>query len=293
MSIRSDYEAIRAVKEEMEQNRVMRYFMNQEDRWVEPYRMFGDIWYVGDSWVCVHLIDTGDGLLLIDSGNIGAAAMLIDAIWKTGHNPADVKWIVHSHGHVDHIGASNYFKRRYGTKLYLGEGDAKMYREHPELAYVQDSHDPNEDIFVPDYEIKDGEIIRFGNIDMQFYACPGHTDGVISLFFDMAEKGVTYRCGYFGGFGFNTMAKDYLIEIGDPEYKTRQVFLDSLAKVRDQKVDVFLGNHCINNNMFAKREKQLADPEGPNPYIQPGEWQAYLDEKRDAMLAFMADPKNN
>ena len=293
MSIRSDYEDLLKKHKKMEETHLGHWFLDQEKRWVEPFRLYGDIWYVGDSWVCVHLIDTGDGLLLIDSGNLGAEAMLIDAIWRTGHDPADVKWIIHSHGHLDHIGAANYFKNRFGTKLLLGEPDARNFRERPELALCQDAQNAAFYLFTPDQEIHDGEVIRFGNLDIHFYLNPGHTDGVISLFFDMAENGVTRRCGYYGGFGFNTLQKDYLLEIGDTDFSMRRTYLNSLAKVRGEKVDVFLGNHCINNNMLEKREMQKKDPGSPNPFIDPELWGKYLDQKRDELLAFMADPKNN
>ncbi|MFD0704750.1 hypothetical protein ACFQY8_03175 [Alloscardovia venturai] len=60
-------------------------------RYVHPFRILGDVWFVGDSWVSVHLIDTGNGLLLTDAGNVGATAQLIQSIWEAGFNPADVK----------------------------------------------------------------------------------------------------------------------------------------------------------------------------------------------------------
>ena len=86
---------------------------------IEPFRLWNNVWFVGSQAVSVHLIDTGDGLLLIDSGNAGATAMLVQAIWEAGFNPKDVKWIIHSHGHLDHIGGAIFFQRMYGTKLYL------------------------------------------------------------------------------------------------------------------------------------------------------------------------------
>ena len=269
------------------------FHFNQESRYVRPFRLFGNVWYVGDNWVCVHLIDTGDGLLLIDSGNCGAAAMLVHTIWEAGFNPADVKWIIHSHGHLDHFGASVFFKRMFGTKLYLGARDAKMFREQPELSIVQGTYNLCDELFIPDYEIKEGDMLTFGNTTMEFFEVPGHTDGCIACFFDAYNGDEVKRCGYYGGFGFNTLTKENLLEMGEPEFKTRQVYLDSLAKVRDQKVEIFLGNHCINNDTLGRRARQLADPDGPNPFVDDTLWANYLDEKRDALLAFMADPRNN
>lgn len=293
MSIRQNYEEYLARREALKADPMSGIWLDQEGRYVHPFRLYGDIWYVGDSWVCVHLIDTGDGLLLIDSGNCGATAMLVNAIWEAGFHPADVKWIIHSHGHLDHIGGASFFKRMFGTKLYLGEPDARMYRERPELSFIQDTRNVCDGLFAPDYEIKDGDVLTFGKVAMTFRLVPGHTEGCVAVFFDMDGPDGVKRCGYYGGFGFNTLQKDYLAETGDPEYKTRQVYLDSLAKVRDEKVEVFLGNHCVNNDTLGRRKKQQADPDGPSPFVDGKAWGAYLDEKRDALLAFMADPKNN
>lgn len=293
MSMREDYAAYAAERAAFQKHPMAKYFFGQEQRYVHPFRLYGNVWYVGDSWVCVHLIDTGDGLLLIDSGNCGAAAMLVHAIWEAGFNPADVKWIIHSHGHIDHIGAANFFRNLFGTKLYLGAPDAKMFREQPEITVIQDSHDAKDALFVPDYEIREGDVLTFGNTTMTFYLVPGHTDGCIACFFDAYNGDEVKRCGYYGGFGFNTLQKAYLQEIGDTNYKMRDLYLQSLAKVRDQKVDIFLGNHCINNDTLGRRQKQLDDPDGPNPFIDEDLWGAYLDQKREELLAFMADPKNN
>ena len=87
--------------------------------------------------------------------------------------------------------------------------------------------------------------------------------------------------------------KAALHQIGDPEYKTRQIYLDSLARAREQKVDLFLGNHCINNDTLGRRKQQLENPDGPNPFLDDTLWARYLDQKRDDLLRFMADPKNN
>lgn len=293
MSLRQAYESYLARREDLKNSPMGHYWLDQESRYVHPFQLFGNVWYVGDSWVCVHLIDTGDGLLLIDSGNCGAAAMLVNAIWEAGFNPADVRWIIHSHGHVDHFGAANFFKRMFGTRLYLGEPDARMFREQPEISVVQESRNDADFLFTPDYEIREGDVLTFGNTTMTFYLVPGHTEGCIACFFDAYNGDEVRRCGYYGGFGFNTLQKDYLIGIGDTAFGMRQAYLQSLAKVRDQRVEIFLGNHCVNNDTLGRRQRQLDDPEGPNPFIDETLWGRYLDQKRQELLAFMADPKNS
>ena len=293
MGMEQDYRAYAKRRGAMAAHHFQSLWLNQERRYVHPFQIFGNVWYVGDSWVCVHLIDTGDGLLLIDSGNAGATAMLVQAIWEAGFNPADVRWIVHSHGHLDHIGGALFFKRMFGTKLYLGEPDARMFRERPWLSLIQNTHDDADAPFEPDYEIKDGDVLTFSGTTVTCFLVPGHTEGCVALFFDAHDGERTVRCGYYGGFGFNTLQRDFLIETGDSEFSMRETYLESLKKVRGQKVELFLGNHCENNDTLGRRQRQLDDPAGPNPFLDDGLWGRYLDLKREALLAFMADPKNN
>lgn len=198
-----------------------------------------------------------------------------------------------SHGHLDHFGGAEFFQKMFGTKVYLGEPDARNFREHPELSFVQDSTNFADANFVPDYEIRDEEELQFGNTRIYFRLCPGHSDGVLSYFFDAHDGEDTKRCGYYGGFGFNTLRKEYLMEVGDPEFKNRQIYLQSLAKVRDEKVDIFLGNHTSNNGTMERMKQLLENPDGPNPFVDSTLWGRYLDQKRDELLQFMEDPRNN
>ena len=261
---------------------------------MKPFQIFGNLYYVGDTWVCAHLIDTGDGLLLIDAGNCGggAVAMLIHTIWECGFNPADVKWLVLSHGHVDHIGAVNFFKRMFGTKIYMGAPDAKMFREKPEWSLIQESTDYMDQLFEPDVEIQDGDRITFGSTEIQFYISPGHTEGVLSFFCDVTDGAETKRCGYFGGYGLNTLQKDVLIEYGDPEFAMRDKMMASLVRHKDEPVDIFLANHTNNKDVLGKRRYMIDHP-GENPFINPDHWREYMEERIAGLRELMADPAQN
>lgn len=283
MSIKSDYETYLEKKRKFKEKPIGHFWNNQEKRYVKPFQIYGNLYYVGDSWVCVHLLDTGDGLLLFDAGNCGAEAMLIQAIWEMGFNPADVKWIILSHGHVDHFGAVNFFKRMFGTKIYLGAPDAKMFQEHPELSMVQESSDYMDELFDIDYEIQEGDVLKFGKTEIKFYLVPGHTKGCISCFFNITDGKESKRVGYYGGFGFNTLQKEFLEEIGDSAYEARKDYLKSLEKVKNEKVDIFMGNHTANVDLVNKCSAKLEHPE-KNPFINQNAWKVYLDTKREELL---------
>lgn len=259
---------------------------------MEPFQIFGNLYYVGDEWVCVHLIDTGDGLLLIDAGNFGTTGMLVHAIWSLGFNPADVKWIILSHGHMDHIGAAWFFRDMFGTELYLGKPDAQMFREHPEYSHIQNGTNYMDMLFEPDVEIEDGDVLTFGNVVIQTYLVPGHTAGCVALFFDVTDGKEKKRAGYYGGFGVNTLRKEALIEMEDYEFQTRQVYLNSIEKVIDQKVEIFLGNHTKNNHTVEKRQRMLNGSED-NPFLDEGEWKQYLSQMHKTVEEMITDSNQN
>ena len=293
MSMKAEYEDYLERQNALKAGSNARFFVNQESRYVEPFQVYGNLYYVGDSWVCVHIVDTGDGLLMFDAGNCGASTVLIHSIWKMGLNPEDVKWIILSHGHMDHFGAANFFRRMFGTKIYLSEPDARMFREHPEQSMVQISGNCVEELFTPDVEIHDGDVMQFGNTKIQFYLVPGHTEGCIACFFDVTDGREKKRVGYYGGFGFNTLQKSFLEEIGDTAYEMRKIYLDSLRKVRDEKVELFMGNHTANVDLLNKRKFMLEHPDAPNPFLDDQAWKKYLDGKYEEMKAFMEDPAQN
>lgn len=292
MTMREQYKEMLARQQQLPERSLGKYWVNQELRYIKPFQIYRNLYYVGDSWVCAYLIDTGEGLLLIDSGNCGAVAVLIHTIWEAGFNPADVKWLVISHGHVDHIGGANFFKRMFGTKIYLGAPDAEMFRTKPEYSLIQESTDYMDQLFEPDVEINDGDKITFGNTEVQFYISPGHTEGVLSFFMDVTDGVEKKRCGYFGGYGLNTLQKNFLIEFGDPEFTMRQRMMDSLARHKDEQVDIFLANHTNNKDVLGKRQYMIDHP-GENPFINEDHWREYMEERMEILKKFMDDPAQN
>ncbi|MBR4305921.1 MAG: MBL fold metallo-hydrolase, partial [Ruminiclostridium sp.] len=150
------------------------FYANPSTQRIDPFKIADGLYYVGDKKVCIHLIDTGDGLILIDSGYLGATHLLVDSIWRAGFDPKDVKWIIHSHGHSDHFGASEEFRIMYGTKLAISRVDAEIMKKNPEK-FVNNTYYPFAKTPEFDYEIEDGEIFELGNVKIKCVLSPGHT----------------------------------------------------------------------------------------------------------------------
>ena len=247
------------------------YYNEPSKFFVEPFEILPGLWYVGDEKVSAHLLDTGDGLILFDAGYPHAKHLLTEAIYRAGYNPNDIKYLIISHAHFDHTGAAMEYKNLYGCLIAFGEADVKMIEERPELALYNHSDSPYYVLPQADIPLKDGHIIDCGKAKIKCVSTPGHTDGVMSFFFDWEG----HKVGYFGGIGTNTLATKY--------YKEYNVTTDNRAnlrasalKVRDYEVDVVLGNHPGQTNTFGKMA--LIGKSESNPFVNPEEWAMRMDK---------------
>ena len=91
---------------------------------LNPVRVFGNLYFVGGTAASIHIIDTGDGLILLDCGYQETLYLLLEDMRKLGLDPADIKDILITHGHIDHCGAAEALRRLYGCRLYIGFEDA-------------------------------------------------------------------------------------------------------------------------------------------------------------------------
>lgn len=262
------------------------FFTNPSSERIEPFKIADELYYVGDKKVCVHLIDTGDGLILLDSGFPCAVHLLVDSIWRAGFDPQEVRWIIHTHGHYDHFGASGEFRRMYGTKLAISKVDAGLLREKPSLAHIDKAMFPYAQIPAFDYEIEDGEIFQCGNVKIRCVLTPGHTAGVLSLFFNVTYNGNTYLAGLFGGAGVNALGLPYMCYTGDTSDCPRQM-INSIEKLLAEPVEVHLGNHPSDNRTVEKREKQ--QKEGGNPFIDSDSWCHFLNKRKGRVEQIIRD----
>lgn len=142
-------------------------------------------WYVaGQTWVGCYLIDTGDGLILIDTAIPESLYMLVDSIYKIGYRPADIKKILISHAHFDHMGAAGAMKELTGAELYMSREDTKFMEDCPEETLVLDK-DSHPQTFTVDRYYSDDEPIVMGDVTIRTMLTPGHTIGCTSFFWEV------------------------------------------------------------------------------------------------------------
>ena len=138
--------------------------------------------------------------------------------------------------------------------------------------------------FEPDVLLNDGDIIKLGNTEITAKATPGHTPGAMSYFFDVYDGERKCRAGLHGGMGINTMCREFLDKYG-LSYECREDFINAMDRLKDEPVDIFLGNHMQHNNTLAKYEKICNG--NSDAFIDHLEWHAYCKWAKQNLLNMM------
>lgn len=254
------------------------YDKDPSSMWMDPFRIFGPLYYVGDKVVCVHLLDTGEGLILFDSGFPHAAGQLLKSISVLGFHPKDIKYVIHSHEHFDHFGATRMLQTEFGCKTVIHRLGAETFRLHPHHTEIQASRCPDASLFIPDIELADTGEIRLGNAAISCVHTPGHSAGSMTYFFNVEEAGLSLRVGLCGVNGNLTLHPGRLLKYGIP-LSAGEEYLASIEKMKKEKVDIALDTHPRPKGLIPRRAAMLEDP-SRNPFIDPDAWGSNLEDYR-------------
>ena len=243
----------------------MRKITVPSDGEMTPFKIADNLYFCGTYQASSHLIDTGDGLIMIDTGYANTFDMVVDAVRGLGFDPKEIKYIINTHWHGDHTEASGKMAELTGAENIISRIDAQDVER---LGY-----------FTPDVLVDDGDKLTLGNTTVEFMITPGHTRGTISFFFDTTVDGKICRAGSFGGAGANSLAKSH-----SSYYEgCRNDYLASIERLLGEKVDIFIGNHVWNNDTD-KKGKILLDG-GENLFLDGGEWTKFLNFCKNRCLS--------
>lgn len=226
---------------------------------IAPFRIAGNLYFVGTQKASSHLFVTSEGLMLLDTGYEDNYETILDSVALLGFDIKDLKIIIHSHGHYDHTDATAKLVALTGAKTYLAKEDVK---------YICG--------FTPDVYYTDGMTVRLGETEVLCLHTPGHTEGTYSFFFYVEENGRRWRCGMFGGAGTPQLLKQFMNKWNVP-YVMRKHFLASIERLKQEHVDLFVGNHAGQNHTRENRELLIK-----NPVVNP-----FVDESGDTWLNFL------
>ena len=240
----------------------------------EPFKVMENVYFVGTEWVSVFLIDTPEGLILVDCAYKEVFYQVIDSIYRLGFDPRNIKKLLLTHGHFDHCGAAMELQQISDCEIWIGKEDAYFFTERRDLIAFEDNVGP----FRIDCFYNYGTPIEFGGMSILPVHCAGHTPGTTSLFFDVEHNGQVLTCGIHGGLGTNGLSKLELIENGWP-FSRQQECLDNLNTMKEMKVDVVLPSHAghtVDHNFF---EIAKNDDGTGNGFIDSGAWKRMLESR--------------
>jgi metallo-beta-lactamase class B len=233
----------------MAQERVKLTISNKD--WEKPFpgfKVVGNLFYVGTYDLACYLIDTGAGLILINSGTPGSYPLIKANIEALGFKTGDIKTITSTHGHWDHVGDLALFQKDApSAKTYMSERDAPVLESGGNLDYRYPSgrgiiYDPVK----VDVRTKPGDHIKLGNTDMTVHQAFGHTPGATTFSFPVTDAGKTYNVFIVNMNGINEGVK----LLGSPGYPTIvDDFKNTLAMQATYTPDIWVSSHASQFNL--------------------------------------------
>jgi metallo-beta-lactamase class B len=254
---------------------------------VEPFKIAGNVYYVGASDVTSYLIKTPKGLILIDSGFRETVPQIQKNIEKLGFKMEDVKIILNSHAHYDHAGGIAELKRLTKAKFYASEKDSVLLAS----GGIGDPNYADKYPFEPvkaDSILKDGQKIKLGGTTLKANITAGHTPGCTTWTTTVKD----------GSRDLNIM---FICSVSSPDYKLvdnpkypgiADDYLRTFAWLQKQKVDVFLAAHGSIYGLKGKIEKIAASAK-TNPFIDPEGYKTYIEASEKAFHEKLAKQKEN
>jgi metallo-beta-lactamase class B len=217
-------------------------------KWNEPFppfRVIGNIYYVGPAGVTSFAIKTSKGIILLDGGLPETAPQILANLKKLGMDPKDVKILLNSHAHFDHAGGLAELKRTTGAKLYVSVGDKRLVEEggHNDFGFGDSMLFPKAKV---DHTIGPGEEIRLGETVMTATTMSGHTKGCTTWSTRVregrAEYNVVWICslsvpGYklVNNSRYPDIVEDYEHSFGIAKRMRADVFLAAHGEFFDQQ----------------------------------------------------------
>ena len=162
-------------------------------------KIFDNVYAIGNSGTTVYVIQTSDGLLMIDSLSANQVdSQLLPGFQKLGLDPAKVKIILMGHGHADHFGGSPYFQDHYGSKVYISAADWNVM-ENPPPGRGGDKKGPPPVLPKHDQVVTEGQAVVLGELKVMPVAIPGHTPGSMGYIFPVKDNGKTHMAAIYAG----------------------------------------------------------------------------------------------
>ncbi len=241
---------------------------------IQPTKVFDNFYAIGDSGTTAYALVTSQGIILIDSLPANQTeTVLLPGLKAIGLDPANVKYVIVTHGHGDHSGGSFTFQERWGAHVALSSVDWDGMNPAAGKGKAA-ANNPRRDV-----ELKDGDTVKLGDVTVTAVLTPGHTPGSLGLIFPVKDGNTTHMAGMFGG---------TILLPGRPDVPTLQTYLASIAHFKEAttkaKVDVEIQNHPLMDDAARLTSARDHKAGTPHPWVV-NDYSTYLDVMAECLHA--------
>ena len=229
------------------------------DSWyAEPAKVFDDVYFVGGKIHSSWALTTREGIILIDTlFPYNSEQLIVGGMQKLGLDPKQIKYLIISHAHTDHIGGAEIIQKKYGARVVMGAPDWDTVEKYPNRYKTMA---PKRDIVATD-----GMKITLGGRTVTIWTTPGHTPGTLSYTFTALDRGRMVNIAYSGGTAFN-----FVNNTPNPGIKNFQIYIDSQKKMAQKAAavhaTVLLSNHSEFDDAYNRNRMLAGRGTGPHPY---------------------------
>src|SRR5262245_36839139 len=230
----------------------------------EPVKVFDNLYFVGMTEYSSWAVNTSDGIIIIDAiFDYSVEDEIAQGLPKLGLDPKKIKYVIVSHGHIDHAGGAKYLQDHFGARVIMGGPDWDLI-ERDRGAWPK----PKRDMVATD-----GQRLTLGDTTLTLYLTPGHTLGTISTLIPVKDNGKQHLAAEWGGTGFNWLRnRTTYITPDRPDRFWFETYEKSASRFRDivskAGADIILSNHT-NTDGSKKKLPALANRKAgdTHPYV--------------------------
>lgn len=234
------------------------------DSWyAEPARVFDNLYFVGGKVHSAWALTTSEGIIIIDTiYPYNSRELIIGGLEKLGLDPEDIRYVIISHAHGDHIGGAQMLQERFNAQVVMDEEDWRLVETYPNrYATMAPSRADGRGITA-----YDGMEITLGDTTVTLWETPGHTPGTLSYTFTVFDNGQPINVAYSGGTAFN-----FVNSTPVPGIANFQTYIDSQRHIAREAAavgaSVILSNHSEFDNAVNRNRMLAGRGDGPHPYV--------------------------
>jgi metallo-beta-lactamase class B len=237
----------------------------------EPFRIVGNVYYVGTADLACYLITTPEGSILVNTGLAASAPMIEGNINALGFKLTDIKILLTTQAHWDHNGAMAEIKNKTGAKLMVNEKDVPAMEDGGNSDYAYGGSGSTFQPVKVDQSLRPNDIIKLGGMELKMLHHPGHSKGSSSFLFTVKDENKSYQVLIANMPTIVTNKK--LTEVADYPALSEEM-AKTLADMKSVSFDIWLSSHASQFKMRSKHKP--GDPYNPDAFRDRAGYDAAL-----------------